>query len=75
MRRRAEIHKPGKVTKILHAPEVTVEQAEVEVSDAGTRSGKIRIVNFLSDRDGNNMRLSEGENVDVVISSDDVETD
>ena len=33
--------------------------------------GKIRIINFLFDETGKEMRLKEGDGVDVIIASDD----
>jgi hypothetical protein len=73
MRRKIEIHKPGKVTKIIPVPEVTEEQAEVEIEGTEPPHGKIRIVNFLRSPKGTSLRLIEGDDVDVVIGSDDVE--
>jgi hypothetical protein len=70
MRRRIETHKLGKVTKIIPVPEVREEQAEVEIEGAHPLYGKIRIVNFLRSPEGESVRLSEGDDVDVVIGSD-----
>jgi hypothetical protein len=73
MRRRIETHKGGKVTKIIPVPEVREEQAEVEIEGANPVFGKIRIVNFLRGSKGESVRLSEGDDVDVVIGSDEGE--
>ena len=73
MRRHAETHKPGKVTKIIPVPEVKEEQIEIEIDGARPQHGKIRIVNFLHDPAGNDVRLTNGANVDVKFASDDVE--
>ena len=72
MTRRTETRNPGKVTKIIHVPEVKEEQAEVEI-DGAHLSGRIRIVNFLRGRQGQAVRLHEGDHVDVIVRSDDVE--
>ena len=37
--------------------------------------GKLRIVNFLMDEMGQRHRLQEGDGVDVVVGSDEVEPD
>ena len=73
MRRKIETHKPGKVTKIIPVPEVKEEQAGVEIEGAEPLHGKIRIVNFLRSPKKKKVRLSEGDDVDVVIGTDDVE--
>lgn len=73
MRRKIETHKAGKVTKIIPVPEVTEEQAEVEIEGAQPLHGKIRIVNFLRSPKGKSVRLSEGDDVDVVIGADETE--
>jgi hypothetical protein len=73
MRRRIETHKPGKVTRIIPVPEVTEEQAEVEIEGAQPLHGKVRIVNFLRSPKGESVRLIEGDDVDVVIGTDEAE--
>jgi hypothetical protein len=75
MRRRAETHKPGKVSKIIEPPAVTTEQAEITVQGTDPLYAKIRIVNFLSDEMGRAARLKEGDGVDVAIRSDEIEPD
>lgn len=73
MRRKAEIHRPGTVLRIVDGPEVKEQQAEIRIDSADPLYGKIRIVNFLSDEAGKKMRLKEGDGVDIIIGSDDAE--
>jgi hypothetical protein len=75
MRRRAETHKPGKVSKIIKPPSVKTEQAEITLQSTDPLYAKIRIVNFLSDEMGKSTRLKEGDAVDVAIRSDEGEPD
>jgi hypothetical protein len=72
MRRKAEAHKPGKVTKIVDGVEAREQLAEVTVEEADPMYGKLRIVNFLMDEMGQKHRLQEGDGVDVIVGSDDV---
>ena len=72
MRRRAETHRPGKVTKIVEGVEVREELAEITVQGSDPMYGKLRIVNFLIDEMGQKHRLQEGDGVDVIVGSDDV---
>jgi hypothetical protein len=73
MRRKAEIHKPGTVLRIVDVPEIKEQQAEIRIDGADPLYGKIRIVNFLSDEAGKKMRLKEGDGVDIIVGSDDAE--
>jgi hypothetical protein len=73
MRRRAETHKPGKVTKIINSVEVREELAEITLAGIDPAHAKLRIVNFLTDELGKELRLKEGDGVDVVVGSDEVE--
>ena len=75
MRRRAETHKPGRVTKIVNDVEVREELAEITVQGSDPMYGKLRIVNFLMDEMGQRHRLQEGDGIDVVVGSDEVEPD
>jgi hypothetical protein len=75
MRRRAETHKPGRVTKIVDGVEVREELAEITVEGTDPMYGKLRIVNFLMDEMGQKHRLQEGDGVDVVVGADEVEPD
>ena len=72
MRRRAETHRPGKVTKIVEGVEVREELAEITMQGSDPMYGKLRIVNFLMDEMGQKHRLQEGDGVDVIVGSDDV---
>ena len=72
MRRRAETHKPGRVTKIVDGVEVREELAEITLEGTDPMYGKLRIVNFLMDEMGQKHRLQEGDGVDVIVGSDDV---
>jgi hypothetical protein len=75
MRRRAETHKPGRVTKIVDGVEVREELAEITLEGTDPMYGKLRIVNFLMDEMGQKHRLQEGDGVDVVVGADEVEPD
>jgi hypothetical protein len=70
MHREAETHKPGSVSGILVGVE-NEEFAEITLTDPA--DGKLRIVNFLVDEMGKKLRLKEGDVVDVIISSSEVE--
>jgi hypothetical protein len=72
MRRRAETHRPGKVTKIVEGVEVREELAEITMQGSDPMYGKLRIVNFLIDEMGQKHKLQEGDGVDVIVGSDDV---
>lgn len=73
VRRRAEKHNPGKVSKIITPPAVKIEQAEISLQGIDPLYGKIRIINFLTDEMGKQTSLKEGDGVDVAISSDEIE--
>jgi hypothetical protein len=71
MHRKAETHKPGNVSRIIDGVELKQELAEISLTDPAYE--KLRIVNFLADEMGKKLRLKEGDVVDVVISSSEVE--
>ena len=71
MHRKAETHKLGSISRIVDGAEVKEELAEISLTDPAY--GKLRIVNFLADEMGKKLRLKEGDVVDVVISSSEVE--
>ena len=71
MHRKAETHKPGNVSRIIDGVELKQEVAEISLTDPAYE--KLRIVNFLADEMGKKLRLKEGDVVDVVISSSEVE--
>lgn len=75
MRRRAETHKPGRVSKVITPPTVKTEQAEITLQGVDPLYAKIRIVNILSDEMGKSTCLKEGDGVDVAIRSDEIEPD
>ena len=75
MHRKSETHRPGRVTKIVDGVEVREELAEITVEGADPMYGKLRIVNFLIDEMGKEHRLQEGDGVDVIVGSDEVEPD
>jgi hypothetical protein len=68
--RKAETHKPGTVTKVISGTAITDERVEIRVHGADPRHAKIRVVNFLSDGSA----LSQGDSVEVVFKSSDVES-
>jgi hypothetical protein len=72
MRRKAETHKTGHVSKIIDGVELKHELAEISLSDP--THGKLRIVNFLADEMGKKLRLKEGDEVNVIISPNGVES-
>ena len=71
MRRRRimEIHKPGRVTKVVKANDGE-EQAQIQINPDDPLYGELRIANVLHDSIGKPTRLSEGETVDLVIRTD-----
>ena len=73
MSHKAETHKPGTVSRVSKLPEVKEEQVEIRLEGADPLHDKVRIVNFLRDEMGKEYHLKEGDGVDVVISSDDIE--
>ncbi len=73
MRRKAETHIPGRVTKIVNGVEVKEELAEITVEGTDPAHAKLRIVNFLMDDLGKKHQLQEGDAVDVVVGSNEIE--
>ena len=73
MRRKAETHKPGRVTKIVNGVEVKEELAEITLEGTDPAHAKLRIVNFLMDEMGKKQQLQEGDAVDVVVGSNEIE--
>jgi hypothetical protein len=72
MHRKAETHKLGSVSRIVDGAEVKEEElAEISLTDPAY--GKLRIVNFLADEMGKKLRLKEGDVVDLIIASSEVE--
>ena len=71
MRHKAETHKPGSVVRIISGSDGNEEQAEIGLADPA--QGKLRIANFLLDDMDRKHRLKQGDAVDVVIGSDEVE--
>jgi hypothetical protein len=71
MRRRRimEIHKPGRVTKIVNATDGQ-EQAHIQVNPTDPLYGELRIANILRDSLGKPTRLNEGDDVDLIIRTD-----
>ena len=68
-----EIHKPGRVTKIVDAG--SQEKAQIEITENDTLCGEIRIANTLHDPLGKPVHLSEGDNVELVIRTDEANTE
>jgi hypothetical protein len=71
MHRKAETHKLGSISRIVDGAEVKEELAEISLTDPA--HGKLRIVNFLADEMGKKLRLKEGDVVDLIIASSEVE--
>ena len=71
MQREAETHRSGSVSRIIDGVELKEEVAEISLADPA--HGKLRIVNFLVDEMGKKLRLKEGEEVDVIVSSTEFE--
>lgn len=71
MRRRriVEVHKPGRVTKIVNTTNGQ-EQAQIQINPIDPLYGELRIANILRDSVGKPTRLSEGEKVDLVVRTD-----
>ena len=71
MKKKPKIVKPGRVKKVIQPvyPEGP-EKVEIEVIDADHLYKEVRIDNTLEDEQGQERRLKEGAEVDVVIEAD-----
>ena len=69
--KKRKIKRPGKVQKIIKPliPEQS-EKAEIAVEGADHLYREIRIENRLEDEQGNEVKLKEGADVDVVVEAD-----
>jgi hypothetical protein len=69
--KKRKIKRPGKVQKIIKPllPEQP-EKAEIAVEGADHLYREIRIENRLEDEQGNEVKLKEGADVDVVVEAD-----
>jgi len=69
--KKRKIKRPGKVQKIIKPlmPE-QAEKAEIAVEGADHLYREIRIENRLEDEQGNEVKLKEGADVDVVVEAD-----
>ena len=62
---------PGVVQKVIPSPHPSVpEKAEIEIKGADDLYREIRVVNTLTDDDGNKVGLKKGAEVDVTIEAD-----
>ncbi len=69
--KKRKIKRPGKVQKIIKPlmPE-QAEKAEIAIEGADHLYKEIRIENRLEDEQGNEVKLKEGADVDVVVEAD-----
>jgi hypothetical protein len=69
--KKRKIKRPGKVQKIIKPlmPEQP-EKAEIAVEGADHLYREIRIENRLEDEQGNEVKLKEGADVDIVVEAD-----
>lgn len=69
--KKPKIKKPGKVQKILNpvVPDEP-EKAEIAVEGADHLYREIRIENRLEDERGNQVKLKEGADVEVIVEAD-----
>jgi uncharacterized protein YfaS (alpha-2-macroglobulin family) len=66
---------PAKVEKIIKSPFPSIpEKAEIAVEGADDLYREIRIENSLTDENGNEVRLKEGEKVEVTVEAKPEET-
>jgi hypothetical protein len=62
---------PGKVEKIIKpASPSEPEKAEISIEGADTLYKEIRIENTLTDKNGNEVRLKKGADVDVTVEAE-----
>jgi hypothetical protein len=62
---------PGVVQKVIPSPHPSVpEKVEIEIKGADDLYREIRVVNTLTDEDGNEVGLKKGAEVDVTIEAD-----
>jgi hypothetical protein len=69
--KKRKIKRPGKVQKVIKplVPEQP-EMAEIAVEGADHLYREVRIENRLEDEQGNEVKLKEGADVDVVVEAD-----
>jgi len=66
---------PGVVQKVIPSRHPSVpEKAEIEVKGADDLYREIRVYNVLTDKDGENVRLKRGAEVEVTIQADEEDT-
>ena len=65
---------PGKVEKVIkpHPQSGEPEKAQIALEGADHLYREIRVPNQLEDEDGNNVKLKEGDDVDVKIEAEPV---
>jgi hypothetical protein len=66
---------PGRVEKIIEARRPSeAEKAQISVEGADVLYKEIRIENSLTDKNGDEVRLKQGAEVDVTVEADKVAT-
>jgi hypothetical protein len=69
--KKAKTTKPGRVQKVIKSPHPEIpEKAEIAVEGADHLYKEIRIENTLEDERGQEVKLKEGAEVDVVVEAD-----
>jgi len=61
---------PGKVEKVIKPAAGEAERAEIAIEGADPLYREIRIENTLKDEEGHEVRLKQGEEVDVTVETD-----
>jgi hypothetical protein len=68
--RKAKATRPGRVQKLIKSPHPDIpEKAEIAVESADHLYREIRIENTLEDEKGQEVKLKEGAEVDVVVEA------
>jgi hypothetical protein len=69
--KKAKATKPGRVQKVIKSPHPEIpEKAEIAVESADHLYKEIRIENTLKDDKGQEVKLKEGAEVDVVVEAE-----
>lgn len=70
MSEKAAVTLPGTVEKIIPPMAGEPEKAQIAIEKADELYREIRVANKLEDKDGKNVGLKEGAQVDVTIEAD-----
>jgi hypothetical protein len=70
MAKKPKVVRPGRVQKIIPSTPESPEKAEIAVEGADHLYREIRIENTLQDEKGQEVKLKEGAQVEVVVEAD-----